>query len=102
MKDTIARLGERIPTHEKSQRNFKMAVILVENDEFAATDELIKILFSHIDVFTRNSRVGHIPLLEGLHNSWDATGGRANAETTQLQQHRISEDSIDESEVGDG
>ena len=95
IEDIIARIGERIPSYETAQTHFKMAVMLVESDDFPVDDEDINELSKYIDWFTRTASARDIPGREGWYNFWDATGGRATIEAPNLRQYRISSESTE-------
>ena len=67
-----------------------MATLLIESDQFPATDEHVDMLSRHIDLFTRTSSIQEVPRYEGNYNFWEATGGRATIRATDLRRHRIS------------
>lgn len=94
VKDIINRIGERIPTHEESPREFRMAVILLATHEFPVTAEHLSDVSNYIRAFTRNASVRHIPGLETYYNFWDATGGHATMDAAGLKQYRVVPESL--------
>lgn len=95
IEDIVARIGERIPSYETAQAHFKMAVILVESDDFPVDDEDINEVSKYIDWFTQTASARDIPGREGWYNFWDATGGRATIEAPDLRLYRISTESTE-------
>ncbi|MCY3883864.1 MAG: hypothetical protein OXG24_03000 [Gammaproteobacteria bacterium] len=82
-------LGERIPNVRDSQKEFRVAVVLVGNEDFPVTDEDIEFLRTQVALFSSKSslRTSKEP---GMYNFWDATGGRASIHTdglNDLQRH---------------
>ena len=74
----IDRIGERIPSVENSQKHFRMATVVIENDNFPFVREDIVYFQRQIDLFSQQESI--LPLEESagkFHNFWDATGGRA-------------------------
>lgn len=88
----IDRIGERNPSWREASRDFKMAVILVENKKYPVTDQHIKLVSQHIDLFTRKASIRNIPEFEYVYNFWEATRGHATIEAPRLQLYRISSD----------
>lgn len=89
IEDIISRLGNRVPNHENSQRSFQMAVILVGNDRYPVTEEDIKMVSRHINLFCRQSSLRDLQGYEKIYNFWEATGGRAILNADSLHQFLI-------------
>ena len=81
-------LGERIPNVEDSQREFRVATVLVGNEEFPVTEEDIEFVRNQVVLFSMKASLRESSGLK-THNFWDATGGRASIETDGLQEFRL-------------
>ena len=88
----IEELGDRIPTSEDSQKSFRLATIVLENESFPFTEMDMELMSHQIELFTReesvmDERARHLGTLKGIYNFWEATGGRAtiNAEVANAK-----------------
>lgn len=81
-------LGERVPSVEDSQKTFRVAAVLVGNEEFPVTDSDIEYVRSQVELFSRKASLREL-LGSNTYNFWDATGGRASIEADELQEFRL-------------
>ena len=81
----IDRIGERVPNVENSQKHFRMATVVIENEKFPFLPEDIKYFQRQIDLFTRQETNLHLKdNRRKLQNFWEATGGRATVSATMV------------------
>lgn len=74
----VDRIGERVPDVSESQKHFRMATVVVENEDFPFMLEDIEYFQLQIDLFSRPESILHLKEnVRKFHNFWDATGGRA-------------------------
>lgn len=92
----IERIGERIPSVGESQKSFRMATIVIENDEFPLTSDDVKFLDAQIDLFTRNESVKNLEESRGFYNFWDATRGLATMNAELKSARRTTKDTKSE------
>ncbi len=81
----IDSIGERIPNVVNSQKHFRMATVVIENEKFPFLFEDIKYFQRQIDLFTRQESILHVKdNRRKLQNFWEATGGRATVSATMV------------------
>ena len=100
----VERIGERVPNVSESQKNFRMATVVVENEHFPFMLEDIAYFQKQINLFTRQESILHLKENDGkFHNFWDATRGRAtiSAEmaSAKILEHSVARREDDQSSV---
>ena len=81
----IDRIGERVPNVDNSQKHFRMATVVIENENFPFTPEDINYYQRQIDLFTSQESILHVKdNRRRLQNFWEATGGRATVSATMV------------------
>ena len=73
----IERLGERKPTTEQAQKEFKVATILIGNDKYPLTESDIKLVSRHVEMFSKTESIRSLEEFDQVYNFWEATGGMA-------------------------
>lgn len=81
-------LGERVPRVEDSQKEFRVAVVLVGNEDFPVSQEDIRSVSNEVLIFSLKASLREAFDLN-TYNFWDATGGRARLEADRLQEFRL-------------
>ena len=92
----IERLGPRSPNHEKSQKKFRAAFLLVASGVNPFSDEELTLAREYIDLYTSKgplpewfkNKVAEPSLQKELYNFWEATRGIATLEAGDLQSYR--------------
>ena len=74
----IDKIGKRVPGIDESQKSFRMATIVIESEEFPLTPEVVNVVSTHIELFTRAESVKNLKQSSGFYNFWDATMGLAS------------------------
>lgn len=88
--DIIEANGERMPAHAESQRRFRVAFVLVTDDDHPATPERLEFANRAADWFTREGDDG----MDWLYNFHEATGGRASMSAGALTDFAKPEPSV--------
>ena len=83
IEDIVAKAGPRTPSMADAQWDFRVAVVLLTDDDHAATDEQLALLSDHAAWFSLPARdESH------LHNFFEATGGRGTVTMNGLSQYQ--------------
>ncbi len=88
IKQIVEVLGDRNPSFEDSQKSFRVATVLVGNEEFPVTQNDIEFVRGLVEMFSLKSSLRESLGLDTF-NFWDATGGRAWIEADELQEFRL-------------
>ena len=83
IEDIVAEHGARVPAMAEAQWHFRVAVVLLTNDEHPATDAQLGLLNEHVALFSLQGDDGR-----DSHNFFEATGGRGSVAMTGLAQFR--------------
>ena len=89
IKQIVEVLGDRNPSFEDSQKSFRVATVLVGNEEFPVTQNDIEFVRGLVEMFSLKSSLRESLGLDTF-NFWDATGGRAWIEADELQEFRLT------------
>lgn len=82
IEDIVAKAGPRTPSMAEAQWHFRVAVVLLTDDDHPATDEQLALLSDHAAWFSLPARdESH------LHNFFEATGGRGTVTMDGLSQY---------------
>ena len=83
IEDIIAEHGTRVPNHTDSQKDFRAAVILLVNEDFPATREVLETISRDVSWFSHaGDDESH------RYNFYEATGGTATIKLDGLSQFR--------------
>ena len=83
IEDIVARNGTRVPSMADAQWDFRVAVVLLTNDEHPATQAQLRLLYDHVALFSLRGSDGR-----DSHNFFEATGGRGSVAMGGLAQFR--------------
>ena len=83
IEDIVARNGARVPAMADAQWHFRVAVVLLTNDEHPATEARLGLLGEHVALFSLRGSDGR-----AAHNFYEATGGRGSVAMSGLAQFR--------------
>ncbi|MCY3814231.1 MAG: hypothetical protein OXH15_20815 [Gammaproteobacteria bacterium] len=83
IKDIVAEHGIRVPSMADAQWHFRVAVVLLTDDDHPATDEQLGILSDHVAAFSLRGDDGR-----HQHNFYEATVGRGSVAMEGLSQFR--------------
>lgn len=86
----IERIGERKPDVDNSQRAFRLATIVLVNDNFPLRQEDAELLEDHLELFTRNESVQDVSRSRGAYNFHDATKGHASMRADLVSTRRTT------------
>ncbi|MYD46374.1 MAG: hypothetical protein F4W92_08490 [Gammaproteobacteria bacterium] len=90
----VDRIGERVPNASESQKHFRMATVVVENEDFPFKLDDIAYFQQQIDLFSRPESILHLnEIVRKFHNFWDATGGRATI-SADMASAKIPDNSV--------
>ena len=81
IEDIVAKAGPRVPSMGDAQWHFRVAVVLLTDDDHPATDEQLELLSDHAAWFSLPARDE-----THLHNFDEATGGRGTVTMDGLSQ----------------
>lgn len=87
----IDQIGRRRPSHEVAPREFQAAVILLDSEQHPATQNHVRTLRYHIDLFSAERDLRDDGRTRSI-NFWTATGGRASITMDVLEVYRIKSD----------
>lgn len=77
---TIEKIGKRTPDVDNSQRDFRLATIVLINEDFPLRKLDIELLTDHLEHFARDESVQGVSWTKGAYNFHDATNGQASIE----------------------
>lgn len=83
IEDIVARNGARVPAMADAQWHFRVAAVLLTNDEHPASAAQLGLLSDHVALFTLRGSDGR-----ASHNFFEATGGRGSVAMDGLAQFR--------------
>ena len=83
IEDIVAKNGARVPSMADAQWHFRVAVVLLTDDDHPATTEQLDLLSQHAAWFSLPTNDEHY-----LHNFFEATGGRGSVTMGGLSQFR--------------
>lgn len=83
VEDIVARNGARVPSMADAQWHFRVAAVLLTNDEHPASAAQLGLLSDHAALFSRRGSDGR-----EAHNFFEATGGRGSVAMDGLAQFR--------------
>ncbi|MCY4011624.1 MAG: leucine-rich repeat domain-containing protein [Gammaproteobacteria bacterium] len=83
IEDIVARNGARVPAMADAQWHFRVAAVLLTNDEHPASAAQLGLLSDHAALFSRRGSDGR-----EAHNFFEATGGRGSVAMDGLAQFR--------------
>ena len=83
IEDIVAKNGARVPSMADAQWHFRVAVVLLTDDDHPATTEQLDLLSQHAAWFSLPEVDEHY-----LHNFFEATGGRGSVTMSGLSQYR--------------
>lgn len=92
IEQVIEKLGPRTPNFEHSQKEFRIAFVLVTNGQVPISEEELGLIHLFIFAMTKQSPVSEwlkgIFEIENLYNFWHATRGVATLDTGDLESFR--------------
>ena len=83
IEEIVAKNGARVPSMADAQWHFRVAVVLLTDDDHPATTEQLDLLSQHAAWFSRPANDEYY-----LHNFFEATGGRGSVTMGGLSQFR--------------
>jgi hypothetical protein len=90
IEQVIERIGERKPDVDNSQRAFRLATIVLVNEDFPLRNGDVELLTDHLELFTRNESVQDVSRGRGAYNFHDATEGQASMRADLVSARRIT------------